>query len=120
MPDDDRKCPFCGVDIKGRTDKIFCSTPCRNAWHNMERAKRERHIREINRILKNNWRILTKLNKNGKTKVSRYKLEGMGFDRRYYTSTYRSAKGNLFLLCYDQGFLELNKDEFFLVKWKSA
>ena len=110
-----RVCKFCETALQGRIDKMFCSTPCRNAWHNQERHFRERHIRTINRILKRNWKILTRLNKTDKTKVKRTRLLAMEFDFEYHTSVLITKAGNTYYYCYDQGYLELPGEEVLLV-----
>jgi predicted nucleic acid-binding Zn ribbon protein len=111
-----RRCPFCEKPIIGRSDKRFCSTPCRNAWHNEERKQREKIVIETNKRLKRNWNILRKLNKSGKTKVTLLQLVAAEFDFSLSTSVLTNKDGRTYWFCYDQGWLKLENDQFLLVK----
>lgn len=109
-------CLDCGEPIKGRIDKKFCSDYCRNAYHNKSNKEATNLIRNTNNWLKKNHRILTELNKSGKTKVNRSKLLQLGFDFNYFTSMYVTKTENVYFYCYDQGYLELENDSYLLIK----
>lgn len=111
-----RSCKTCGKPLAGRVDQIFCSTPCRNAWHNDERRRKERHIRRVNRILKNNWKILSSLNTTDKTRVPKAALEARNFDFSYHTSILETRSGKTYTYCYDQGYLQIKAGEYLLVQ----
>lgn len=100
-------CPQCGEKVIGRTDKKFCSTQCRNSFNNKVRSESEKQIIDINRILRKNRRILQQFNPEGKTTVRKSHLMDMGFDFKYHTHTFLSSKGNLYKLCYEFGYLEI-------------
>ena len=55
------------------------------------------------------------LNTTGKTHVARTKLSEKGFDFGYYTGTYTTKEGALYKYCYEQGYLEVERDRFLLV-----
>lgn len=110
------KCPECGRDIFGRSDKIFCSDYCRNVSHNRENRDSNALMRNINNRLRKNWRILKKLNVRDKTKITRNKLIANDFDFTLFTSIYTTKKGNIYYFIYDQGYLSMDDDYYLLVK----
>ena len=112
-----RPCPVCGDPIYGRVDKKFCSDQCRNSFNNKRYSTQNDLVQKVNRLLKKNYSILTSLNVKGKTKVKRSKLLQEGFDFSYFTSTYKTQKGDLYQLVYDQGYLALSDELFLLIKW---
>jgi YHS domain-containing protein len=113
-----RKCPECGEEFHGRVDKKFCSDQCRNTFNNRNNSDVTNHVRNINRILKKNRRILESLNPEGKAKSSRKKLSELGFNFSYFTNILKTQKGATYYFCYEYGYLELENDYFFLVKTK--
>ncbi len=111
-----RTCPICGDQIIGRIDKIFCSDQCRTEYNNKNNQFSNNLIRQVNRTLRKNRRIIEDLNPYGKTKVPKKKLVNKGFDFKYFTSIYRTKTGNTYYFCYEQGYLELEGDFYALVK----
>ncbi|HMQ00159.1 MAG TPA: hypothetical protein PKC24_10290 [Cyclobacteriaceae bacterium] len=111
----DKKCLECGTKLQGRLDKKFCSDQCRSAYNNRLNSESTKLVRNIDHALKRNRRILKELNPNGKTKVHRDKLSKMGFDFNYFTSIYTTKEGALYKYCYEQGYLEVEKDYYLLV-----
>jgi len=57
----ERRCPVCGVPIKGRSNKIFCCKKCKNAYHNEQRSRQLCYRNKIITSLTLNYRILEKL-----------------------------------------------------------
>jgi len=102
-----RSCRECGEEFTGRSDKVYCSDHCRTSHYNKVNGDSSRAIRSVNRILRKNRRILKDLNRNGKAKVLRKALAAKGFNFTYHTSTYTTRKGNTYVFCYDQGYLDL-------------
>lgn len=113
-----KTCPICGDPIIGRVDKKFCSDQCRNAFNNQRNGQSSELIKTVNKILKNNHKILTDLNPEGKTKVSRKKLVAKGFNFDYFTSIYNTQKGTTYFFCYEQGYLPLEDGFYALVERK--
>lgn len=114
----ERTCPVCGDRILGRIDKKFCSDQCRAEYNNRMNKDSINVIRRINSILRKNRRILTELNPEGKTRISRRKLIDKGFNFQYFTSIYRTKTGNTYYFCYEQGYLHLESDYCALVTRK--
>jgi len=64
-----KECLECKIEIEGRIDKKFCSDYCRNSYNNKVNKDSKNLIRNTNNRLRKNYKILTDLNKSGKTKV---------------------------------------------------
>jgi hypothetical protein len=112
----ERLCLDCGKPIRGRTDKKFCDDGCRNNYNNHLKTDDNSIVKEINHALKRNRSILSKFNPDGKTKVSSLKLFNAGFDVKYHTHLYKTSNGSCYIFCYEYGYLQLNDEEFLLVK----
>jgi len=111
-----KKCLECSEPIQGRIDKKFCSDYCRNTYNNKVNKESKNLIRNINNRLRKNHRLLTELNKSGKTKLTRKKLLDNNFDFNYFTSIYTTKTGNTYYYIYDQGYLALENDYYLLIK----
>lgn len=105
----------CGDPIQGRSDKKFCSDQCRTSYYNRQNADSTNYMRNINRILRKNRKILADLNPNGKSKVSKAKLLDMGFNFSYFTNVYKTKTGKVYYFCYEQGYLPIDDGQFALV-----
>ncbi len=102
-----RSCLQCGRPIVGRLDKKFCDAYCRNTFNNQVKRQDELYIQEVNRIIRQNRRILKTLSPQGKASVRKDVLLQLGYDFRYFSATYRSPK-LLYYICYDYGFAAIN------------
>ncbi len=91
-----KECLECGEILIGRIDKKFCADYCRNSYNNRVNKDSKNLIRNINNRLRKNYKILSQLNITGKTKVTRTKLYDQGFDFQFFTSTYKTKKGNTY------------------------
>ncbi len=116
MSEKQKLCLECGEPLIGRVDKKFCSDYCRNAYHNRQNRASNAMIRNINNKLKKNWRILSELNPEGKTKIPKKRLAEKGFDFEYVTGIYKTKKNDIYYYVYDQGYLELDNGYLMLVK----
>jgi len=110
-----RTCLECGDKIIGRADKKFCSDQCRISYNNKLNSDGTNLVRNINNALRKNRRILMDLNATGKSKVHLDKLREKGFDFNYITSTFTTKEGALYRYCYEQGYLQTDKNWFLLV-----
>lgn len=111
-----KACLECGEKIVGREDKKFCSDGCRNSYNNKMNKDHTNLMRNINNKLRKNYRILTELNPEGKTKTTRNKLMSKGFDFELITSIYKTKTGNTYFFVYDYGYMELENEQYILVK----
>lgn len=112
-------CLECGEKIIGREDKKFCNDSCRNTFNNKQNKDATNLMRNINNKLRKNYRILSELNPEEKTKTSRSKLLQMGFEFEYFTSIYTTKTGTTYFFVYDQGYMLIENDWFILVKRNS-
>lgn len=109
-------CPECSEKIIGREDKKFCSDGCRNSFNNKINKDSNNFMRNINNKLRRNYRILSVLNTDGKSKTTKNKLLSKGFDFDYFTNILQTKTGNTYHFLYDQGYLSLDNDIYMLVK----
>ena len=111
----EKECLSCGESFDGRSDKKYCSDYCRNSYNNKLNSGSNNYIRKVNRILKNNRRILEELNPTGKTKVKKQQLLAKGFVFNYMTSVYVTKKQAEYKFCYEYGYLDLGGEWYALV-----
>lgn len=111
-----KTCLECGDKIIGREDKKFCSDACRNAFNNKINKDYNNFMRNINNRLRRNYRILSDLNTDGKSKTTKSKLLSKGFDFEYFTNILQTKTGNTYYFLYDQGYMLLDNDYYMLVK----
>lgn len=109
-------CLECGEKIVGREDKKFCSDGCRNAYNNKINKGSTNYMRNINNKLRKNYRILSDLNAEGKSKTTKTKLLSKGFDFDFFTNILNTGTGNTYYFVYDQGYRFLDNDFYMLVK----
>jgi predicted nucleic acid-binding Zn ribbon protein len=112
-----KECLACGKVLHGRSDKKFCNDYCRNAYNNSLKAVTTTVVRNINNALLKNRRILEAvLGEEEMQKVPKDKLLQQGFQFRYHTHTYANKKGNVYVFCYEFGYLPLEHDWYLVVK----
>ena len=111
-----RTCLECGEKIVGREDKKFCSDGCRNTYNNKINKDSTNFMRNINNKLRKNYRILSEINTEGKSKTTRAKLLSKGFDFEFFTNILETKTGNTYFFVYDQGYRTLEDDFYMLVK----
>lgn len=111
-----KTCLECSEKIVGREDKKFCSDSCRNAYNNKINKDSTNFMRNVNNKLRKNYRILTELNSEGKSKATRDKMINKGFDFDFFTNVLQTKTGNTYYFLYDQGYRSLDNDYFMLVK----
>ncbi|MDM1554714.1 hypothetical protein PYS58_04775 [Chryseobacterium indologenes] len=109
-------CLECGEKIIGRSDKKFCNDACRNAYNNKQNKDSTNLMRNINNKLRKNYRILTEVNIEGKTKIARSKLDSLGFDFDYFTNIKVYKNGSEYKFIYDYGYKLLEEDFILIVK----
>lgn len=111
----DNKCLECRSRLMGRVDKKFCSDQCRNTYNNRLNKDESAYMRNVNRILRKNRRILKELTPEGKSKVRKHTLVSKGFNFKYFTNIYKTKEGKIYYFCFEHGYLPLDKDFFALV-----
>jgi predicted nucleic acid-binding Zn ribbon protein len=111
-----KTCLECSEKIVGREDKKFCSDSCRNAYNNKINKDSTNFMRNVNNKLRKNYRILSELNMDGKSRATREKMINKGFDFDFFTNILQTKTGNTYYFLYDQGYRSLDNDYFMLVK----
>ncbi len=115
-------CTQCGAPIKGRVDKKYCSTKCKNDYNYLHRQTND-IVKTIDNILHKNHRIMTQLFKDEKRKhfkVQKVFLSKMGFDFSYYTGTYLNSANKRYYYIYNFAWMEFSKQEIMVVQNKSV
>ncbi|MEG2079532.1 hypothetical protein [Chryseobacterium sp.] len=110
------ECIECGEKIIGRSDKKFCNDACRNAFNNKQNKDSSNLMRNVNNKLRRNYKILNTINIEGKTKITKAKLHGLGFDFNYFTNLKVYKNGSEYKFIYDQGYKILEEDFVLIVK----
>lgn len=117
-----KNCLNCNESIVGRSDKIFCDAYCKSSFHYKNKKGAEISLFEsIDKQLKTNRRLLKSFNKAGKAVVRKEELLSEGFNPKYFTHFWKNTKGDVYLFCFEFGFLARNekgKAKYLLVKWQ--
>ncbi len=116
------KCNFCNELIKGRAGKKFCNQYCKSAYH-YKKAKDETpsFYLKVDKQLKINRRILKKYNQAGKSYLRVEKMNEEGFNPKFFTHYWKNKKGDVYLFCYEFGFLHTENNgvkKYLLIKWQ--
>ena len=118
----ERKCMYCQEPLQGRVDKMFCGPDCRSAYHyRLSKSKEETLFTKIDNHLKLNRNILKHFNHAGKSIVRKELLLQQGFCPKYFTHYWKNKKGEVYLFCYEYGFLAISdngKEKYLLVQWQ--
>jgi len=109
-------CLNCQKEIKGRSDKKYCSDQCRSAHYLLKNESRLNLMKAIHCQLKINRRILNGFNSQGDIIVSKKNLEGIGFNFDHCTQVKFNEEGELIIYCYDRAYLVLNEEEVIILK----
>lgn len=82
-----RTCVVCEKKIVGRSDKVFCSTTCKNRYHLTYKKEKKSLAFEIDAILTRNYQIIAGLMVPGtiQLKIAKLALDKVGFNAAYFT-----------------------------------
>lgn len=111
-------CKNCNQEFVGRIDKKFCCDQCRNTYNNRIKRQHEKHIQDINRILRKNRKILQQFNPEGKTTIRTEYLTKLGFDFRYFTHLFTTKNNNDYRFCYEYGYFNIDDEKTLIVNWQ--
>lgn len=104
----EKTCLNCKEIIIGRIDKVFCNAYCKSNYHYESKKKQEPSLfQKIDKQLKLNRKLLTHFNQAGKSIIRKEKLLEAGFRPKFFTHYWKNHKGEVYLFCYDVGFLEI-------------
>ena len=115
-------CLYCEKELFGRSDKKYCNDYCKSAF-NYEKNKNKplTRFKVVDNQLKKNYRLLKKYNKAGKSTIRKGILIKEGFNPRIFTNYWKNKSGDVYLFCYDFGFLERKengKPKYVLIQWQ--
>ena len=117
-----KKCIDCGEEIEGRIDKIFCSAYCKSNFHYKKSKDKEKSFYlKVDTHLKLNRQLLNHFNKAGKAVIRKDELLAAGFNPKFFTHYWKNQTGDVYLFCYEYGFLEKkegDKLKYVLVQWQ--
>jgi hypothetical protein len=109
-------CLYCKEPIKkGRSDKKFCESKCKDEYNNAAKIAEGKEISKINTILKNNRRALQRLfdEKKPDKKFKRELLVRAGFEFGFLTHVaVTKVKSNEIIFCFDYGYREIESNIF--------
>ncbi|MBX9850892.1 MAG: hypothetical protein K2X86_03955 [Cytophagaceae bacterium] len=114
-------CPVCHGAVIGRSDKIYCSEQCRSITKYEKKITSQSFFVTVDKQLKTNRKLLKKYNLSGYTTLRKDVLLEKGFDPHFFTHYWKNQKGQIYLFCYDYGFLEIIKEntkKYLLVEWQ--
>jgi len=111
-----KHCAECGDKMLGREDKKFCSDGCRSTFNNKINKDSTNFMRNINNLLRRNYRILNELNTKGETTASRSELVNKGFDFEHFTGIRQTKKGQTYFFLYDQAYQNLSGEDYILIR----
>lgn len=97
-------CPTCGEEVKGRSDKVYCSKKCASTSYYNEHLEENIVFKRVDKQLKTNRRILKKYNRSGFSTLRKEQLVREGFDPAYFTNYWRNSKKQVYFFCYDYVF----------------
>ena len=121
MIENEKKCLHCQKEFRGRSDKKFCSTSCRNNYNYIQRKNTKNAVKAIDYILHRNRNILQSLmGEKGRNKmmVDRLQLDQMGFNFNYITGIYKNSQNKLYHYVYDYAWMQFSKQEIMIVRKK--
>ena len=121
-PDIPRLCLDCDKEIEGRIDKIFCNKYCRSSYqYKQKKLTTQSLFKRIDLQLKQNRKLLKHYNQAGKATIRKDKLLKVGFNPKYFTHYWKNQKGDVYLFCYEYGFLARTDGQikkYLLVEWQ--
>lgn len=113
-----QKCKVCKKELKGRSDKKYCSEACKNYYHKNLRRVTDGASFEIDKILHRNRSILLEIigKQKGQIKIARMQLDQKKFSFKYHTHININSQGKTFYWLYDLAWMEFSDDEILIVR----
>ena len=95
------RCLNCGAEGVGRSDRKFCSTECKNAWHNSQTRVSRLYRSRITTALARNYKVLRESMERGELSIDLMTLEDRGFRPNYITGYNPVRYGPDTFRCFD-------------------
>lgn len=114
-------CKICKNKLKGRSDKLFCSSKCKSYYHFKLKEVTKNATFEIDAILHRNRSILLEILGKQKTqlKILRLVLDKKKFNYKYHTHITVNSQQKIFYWLYDLAWMEFSNDEVLLIRRRS-
>lgn len=115
------KCKLCKIQMKGRSDKLFCSVGCKNEYHVKLRHVTNYATKNTDLILHRNRSILLEILGKNQTqkKVNRKLLDRKKFNFHYVTGYYMNSKNKMYNYVYDFGWMIFSDQEILIIRRKA-
>ncbi len=114
-----KSCILCQKKIRGRADKKYCSSHCKNHYHQKMRKANTIATSPIDKFLHRNRTILVELfhsRNQKKLMIPKTKLQKLGFRFSNITGIYTNSRGKTYMLVYDYAWMEFSTDDIMLIK----
>lgn len=119
----ERLCLSCQKLVEGRIDKLFCSGYCKSAFHyHKNKTNSKTRFQTVDEHLKRNRSVLKNFHKSGLTTVLKTDLLSKGFNPNYFTNYWKNKQNDVYLFCYEYGFLLVRKntiEKYVIVDWQA-
>lgn len=119
---ENRSCLNCQKPLTGRLDKKYCDDYCKSNYNYVKNKLKENSMfKQIDLQLKKNRRLLRDYNRSGKSTVRKEKFDAAGFNPNFFTHYWKNSKGQVYLFCYEYGFLRLTENghtKYVLIEWQ--
>ncbi len=114
-------CPICSTQLRGRSDKLFCTTKCKSIYHYQLAKEVVTETSRIDRLLHKNYKILRKLipKEMSQTRVSKNYLDQKNFQYQYLTGFKKVQKNKVFHCVYDIAWRKIDDDTVLLIRTKT-
>ena len=110
-------CLLCHQPVRGRSDKKFCSLSCKNAYHHAQKTENEDVVKETDRILRKNYKILQSLlNGANERIIDNEILEILGFQWNYLTRLFKNRENTEYFVLYDCAWHRLSPRQVKIIK----
>ncbi len=111
-------CRICKKELKGRTDKQFCSSKCKSFYHRQLMKVSLSATQKTDQYLHRNRSILLEIMGKNSTqkKVNRSLLDQKNFKYKYMTGFYENARGKRYHIVYDFAWMEFSNGEILIIR----
>lgn len=113
-----KTCKICSNKIIGRSDKVFCTTKCKNYYHINLRKVTLSATQKIDEILHRNRSILLEVmgKRKTKNKIHSKTLDAKNFKYKYHTHTHVNKEGKTMHWVYDFGWMQFSDDQILIIR----
>lgn len=117
-----KKCIICKKEFTGRTDKVFCSLPCKNEYNVRLRRATAKATKKVDDILHRNRSILLELmgKRTSQATVDRMVLDKKKFNFSYMTGYSINKQGKTYNHIYDFSYMIFSSQSVLIVRRRSA